>query len=183
MNSSKEITGQIEETITSQNFDFLKKISKMKAIYLRAFQKSLMQELDKDLPVFFKDADPEMFKDIKLTLIKHLSKFIDEKFIGIIETKEMQERLLTYYKLDSSYQNKPIKFALLSAEEEISLKEDGIVKIKERRESMQDLVNLTNQIKEDKYNQLNKIFDEITMNICKYDSISTKEFNKNESLI
>lgn len=171
-----------EETITSQNFDFLKKISKIKTIYLRAFQKSLCNELDKDLPLLFKNGDQELFKDIKQILIKYLSRYMDDKFISIIDAQDMQEKLLAYYKLDSSYQNKSIKFALLSADEELNLKEEAINILKQKKESMNDLLISTNRLKENKYDQLNKIFDEITMNICKYDSISSKEFNKDEKM-
>ena len=171
---------QSDDLITSQNFEFLKKISKMRSIYLRAYQRSMNGELDKDLTAKFKDGDEVMFKEIKQFIIKHLSKYQDKKYCDIINAPDMQEKLAQYYNLDSSYQNKSVKFALLSAEEEIELKSKAIEQLKSKRESMQELVNQTNQLKEDKYNQLNAIFDDLTESICKYDSIGAKEFNKND---
>lgn len=179
--NSYENTDQINESIvTSQSFDMLKKISNIRKIYLRAFKRSMNKMLEKDLPMTFKDGNEEMFKDIKRVIIHHLAKFMDEKFMSLIELPEVYEKLKEYYKLDSKYQNKPIKFTILAAEEETSLKEEAFDTVKNKRESMQELVDQNKQMKDNKYEELNQIFDEIVEHICKYDSISTMTFDKED---
>lgn len=173
--NSKDDQNQV---VTSQTFDFLKKVSKIRTIYLRAFQKSMLAELDKDLLLRFKDDNEEMFKDIKQITIKYLTKYMDERYCDVVNGQDMQDRLLEYYHLDAKYENKNVKFALLSAEEENDLKSNAIEQLKTKQESMKDLINLTNQLKEEKCKELSAVFDEITENICKYDSIGAKEFDK-----
>ena len=180
--NSNENTCQISDQtmVTSQRFDILKKISKIRVIYLRAFKVSMSQQLDVDLPSLFKDGDEQTFKDIKSAIILNLVKYMDERFMSVVEQPDVQDKLHEYYQIDLSYQNKSSKFALLAAQEETSIKQDAIETIRKKRESMQELVNQTNRIKEEKYEKLNAIFDDIVFNICKYDSVGAYQFDKED---
>lgn len=179
--NSNENTGLIgdQTTVTSQQFDILKKISKIRVIYLRAFKLSMSQQLDIDLPLLFKEGNNEqLFKDIKSAIILRLVKYMDERYMSVLDQPDVQEKLNEYYRIDSSYQNRSAKFALLAAEEETSLKQEALDKIRQKRSSMHELVGQTNRIKEEKYEQLNAIFDDIVLNICKYDSVGAYQFDK-----
>ena len=180
--NSNENTCQINDqtTVTSQQFDILKKISKIRVIYLRAFKLSMSQQLDIDLPALFKNGDEQLFKDIKSAIILNLVKYMDERYMSVLDKPEVQDRLNEYYRIDSSYQNKSAKFALLAAEEETSIKQEALDSIRKRRASMQELVGETNRIKEEKYEKLNAIFDDIVFNICKYDSVGAYQFDKED---
>ena len=182
--NSNENTVQITDqtTVTSHQFDILKKISKIRVIYLRAFKLSMSQQLDIDLPLLFKDGNEQMYKDIKSAIILNLVKYMDERYMSVLDQPDVQEKLNEYYRIDSSYQNKSTKFALLAAEEETSIKQDAINMIRKRRELMQEQVGQTNRIKEQKYEKLNAIFDDIVFNICKYDSVGNYQFDKEDLL-
>lgn len=178
--NSNENTCQISDQtmVTSQQFDILRKISKIRVIYLRAFKLSMSQRLDIDLALLFKDGSEQMYKDIKAAIILNLVKYMDERYMSVLDQPDVQEKLNEYYRIDSSYQNRSAKFALLAAEEETSIKQEALDKIRQRRQLMQELVGQTNRIKEEKYEKLNAIFDDIVLNICKYDSVGAHQFDK-----